>query len=49
MFQLATELRKAHVQGKTAPLTAVLPPLFTILIKIRWLMEAESESNAKLV
>ena len=28
MFQLATELRKAHVQGKTAPPAAVLPPLF---------------------
>ena len=28
MFQLATELREAHVQGKTAPPTAVLPPLF---------------------
>ena len=27
MFQLATELREAHVQGKTAPLAAVLPPL----------------------
>ena len=28
MFQLATELRQAHVQGKTAPPAAVLPPLF---------------------
>ena len=28
MFQLATELREAHVQGKTAPPVAVLPPLF---------------------
>ena len=28
MFQLATQLRKAHVQGKTAPPAAVLPPLF---------------------
>ena len=27
MFQLATELREAHVQGKTAPPAAVLPPL----------------------
>ena len=29
MFQLATELREAHVQGKTAPLAAVLLPLFS--------------------
>ena len=28
MFQLATELREAHVQGKTAPPAAVLPLLF---------------------
>ena len=28
MFQLATELREAHVQGKTAQLVAVLLPLF---------------------
>ena len=28
MFQLATELREAHVQGKTAPLAAVLLPFF---------------------
>ena len=28
MFQLATELRKAHFQGKTAPLAAVLLSLF---------------------
>ena len=28
MFQLATELREAHVQGKTAPPAEVLPPLF---------------------
>ena len=28
MFQLATELREAHGQGKTAPPAAVLPPLF---------------------
>ena len=28
MFQLATELREAHVQGKTAPPASVLPPLF---------------------
>ena len=27
MFQLATELREAHVQGKMAALAAVLPPL----------------------
>ena len=30
VFQLATELREAHVQKKTAPLAAVLPPLFNI-------------------
>ena len=28
MFQLATELREAHIQGKTAPPAAVLPLLF---------------------
>ena len=28
IFQLATKLRKAHVQGKTAQLVAVLLPLF---------------------
>ena len=28
MFQLATELREAHVQGKTAPLVAILLSLF---------------------
>ena len=28
VFQLATELRKVNVQEKTAPLAAVLPPLF---------------------
>ena len=28
MFQLATELREAHVQRKTAPPAPVLPPLF---------------------
>ena len=28
MFQLATELREAHVQGKTAPRAAVLSPFF---------------------
>ena len=28
MFQLTTELREAHSQGKTAPLVAVLLPLF---------------------
>ena len=28
MFQLATELREVHVQGKTAQLVAVLLPLF---------------------
>ena len=28
MFQLSTELREAHVQRKTAPPAAVLPPLF---------------------
>ena len=28
MFQLATELREAHVQGKAAPRATVLPPLF---------------------
>ena len=28
MFQLATKLREAHVQGKTAQLAAVLLPLF---------------------
>ena len=28
MFQLATELREAHVQGKTAAPAAVLLPLF---------------------
>ena len=28
MFQLATELGEAHVQGKTAPLAAVLLSLF---------------------
>ena len=28
MFQLANELREAHIQGKTAPSAAVLPPLF---------------------
>ena len=28
MFQFATELKEAHVQGKTAPLATVLPPLF---------------------
>ena len=28
MFQLATELREAHVQEKTSPLAAVLLPLF---------------------
>ena len=27
MFQLATKLREVHVQRKTAPLAAVLPPL----------------------
>ena len=40
MFQLATELREAHVQGKTAPPAAVLPPLFNNFIKLRWLTEA---------
>ena len=49
MFQLAAELREAHVQGKTAPPVAVCLHFSTILIKIRWLTEAESESNAKLV
>ena len=28
MFQLATKLKAAHVQGKTALPAAVLPPLF---------------------
>ena len=28
MFQLATELKEAHVQGKTEPPATVLPPLF---------------------
>ena len=28
MFQLASELREAHVQGKAAPPDAVMPPLF---------------------
>ena len=28
MFRLATELREACVQGKTAPLAPILPPLF---------------------
>ena len=28
MFQLPTEPREAHVQGKTAPPAAVLPPFF---------------------
>ena len=28
LFQLATELREAHVQGKTPPLATVLPFLF---------------------
>ena len=28
MFQLATKLREARIQGKTAPLVAVLLPLF---------------------
>ena len=28
MFQLATELREAHIQGKTTPLSAVVPTLF---------------------
>ena len=28
MFQLATKLREAHVQGKTAPPASVLPTLF---------------------
>ena len=33
MFQLATELREAHVQGKTAPLPTALLPLFNNLSK----------------
>ena len=28
MFQLVTELKKAHFQGKTCPPTAVLLPFF---------------------
>ena len=49
MFQLATELREAHVQGKTAPLAAVLPPLFNNFYQNSMVDGAESESNAKLV
>ena len=49
MFQLATELREAHIQGKTAPLATVLPSCSKAFIKIRWLKKAESESNAKLI
>ena len=49
MFQLAIELREAHVQGKTAALAAVCFHFSTILIKNRSLTEAESESNAKLM
>ena len=33
MFQLATVLKEAHVQIKTAPLAAVLPPLFNNFYK----------------
>ena len=49
MFQLATKLREAHVQGMTAALAAVCFHFSTILIKNRSLTEAESESNAKLM
>ena len=50
IFQLAIELREAHVQGKTAQLVAVLLLLFNnSLNKIRSLMEAKSESKAKLM
>ena len=45
MFQLATELREAHVQGKKLHCFH----FSTILIKIRSLMEAESESKANLM
>ena len=49
MFQLATELKEAHVQGKADPPATFCLPYSTTLIKIRWLTKAESESNAKLM
>ena len=49
MCQLATELREAHVQEKTAPPAATLLPLFSNSYKSRSLREAESESKAKLM
>ena len=47
MFQLATELREAYVQGKTLHQPQFCFHFSTILIKIRLLMEAESKGNAK--
>ena len=49
MFQLAIELREAHIQGKTAPLAAVLLPLFNNSYQNSIVHGTESESKAKLM
>ena len=49
MFQLATELREAHIQERPLPKLQLCFHFSTILNKIRSLMEAEGESKAKLM